>query len=425
MRRSVKILLLTLGIFLASCTASTSTPAPTDVPPATSTAVAPPTLTSTQTPTQIPTDTPTPTLTPTPSPTVIGGGSGIILLEDCLTWDHCTRSLLSLEDLQITDSDQPTINLEVIKPDSKYRLVLSNPKSGETKPILECTDEFAACYQRILSGTLKDELIYVAQQYQQKLYDGILITDIFHLNTVSLQATLIDQFEGSIFTFLPFPDSNKGLVSITGFPHLSAMIIYDLETLQRETIIQDQGKFYRVGTTPDPGVFWYRIADYCETELVTRDGFRVAQFNNSDGIAGWVDFDTFLLFTASNNPPVCTRTGIALANRTGLTGNWITIARTNWAMMSPVGANVFYTSNCNSNGCTKLMVSNPDDSESFLLIESPERLGRPPDTALSPDGTKLIITWGRQIWMINADGTDPQVLLETGIIWRVIRWTDG
>ncbi len=71
------------------------------------------------------------------------------------------------------------------------------------------------------------------------------------------------------------------------------------------------------------------------------------------------------------------------------------------------------------------MVANPDDSESFLLMESPERLANPPDTALSPDGTKLIITWGTQIWMINADGIDPQVLLETDIMWRVIRWTDG
>jgi hypothetical protein len=333
--------------------------------------------------------------------------------------------LLSLVDLQITDSDQPTINLEVVNTDSKYRLVFSNPKSGETKTILECTDEFATCYQSVLHGTLIDESIYIAQQHQQKFYDGNLITEIFHLNTVSLETTLIDQFEGSIFNFLPFPDSYKGLLSLFDPPRRGELLIYDLETLQRETIIQGKGQFYWVGTTPDPGVFWYRITDYCETELVTRDGIKVAQIKNSDGIAGWVDFDTFLIFTASNNPPVCTRTGIALANRTGLTVNWITTARTNWAMMSPVGAKVFYTSNCNSNGCTKLMVANTDDRESFLLMESPERLGNPPDTALSPDGTKLIFTWGKQIWMINADGTDPQVLLETDIMWRVISWTDA
>ena len=71
------------------------------------------------------------------------------------------------------------------------------------------------------------------------------------------------------------------------------------------------------------------------------------------------------------------------------------------------------------------MAANPDNSESFLLVESPERIGGSPGIALSPDGTKLIITWGKQIWMMNTDFTDAQVLLETEIMWRVLSWMDA
>ncbi|MBE9525193.1 MAG: hypothetical protein IMY76_08835 [Chloroflexi bacterium] len=425
MRQFVHTLLLMLGFFLTSCTAAPTTPTPTDVQPVTATPTAWSTLTPTLTPTSTPTETPTPTLTPTASPTPLGGGNGVILLENCITQDNCHRSALSLEDLIIRDSNQPTINLEILNTDYQYRLVYSNPESGETKTILECTDEFFVCYQKVLLGTLTDASIYIAQQYQQILYDGNLITDIFRLDTASLEATLIDQFKGSIFSFIPFPDSFKGLLSINGSPRRGEMIIYDLETLERKTVIQGKGQFYRVGTTPDSGVFWYRTTDNCQTELVSKDGFKIAQIMNSDGIGDWIDFDTILLFSATNNPPVCTRSGIALANRNGLTGNWITISRSNWALTSPVGGKVFYTSDCNSNGCTKFMLANPENSESFLLMESSERIVDPPGTALSPDGTKLIISWGKLIWMMNADGTDPQVLLETEIMWRVLSWMDA
>ena len=428
MRLSVKIFMITLAILLASCASSPATVEISDSTP-TSTATVKktriPTLTPSLMPSKTPTRTPSPSYTPTPSPTIIGGGSGLILLENCLTSDNCTQSLLSLADLRITDSMLPAIKKEVVDTEAyKNRLVLFNPLSGETKPLLECSDEFAICSQRVLLGTLENEWVYIAQEYQQQLYDGNVITDIFRLNTISLQITLLDHFEGSINAFLPFPDTTKGLVSFYGYPRRGELIIYDLETLERQTIIEKKGQIYRVGTTPDSGVFWYRIADFCETELVSEDGFRVTQLKNSDGIADWVNFDTFLLFTSVNNPPVCSHNGINLANRTGITVNWITTAPSNWAMKSPSGGKIFYTSNCNSNGCTQVILTNPDDGTSSLIMENSQRFTETPSTTLSPDGSKLIISWGNKILMINADGTDPQVLLETEKMWQIINWMD-
>jgi len=90
------------------------------------------------------------------------------------------------------------------------------------------------------------------------------------LFTKSLEVTPVDQFDGRIVGFHPFEGSSQGLISLLTDGFRGELLIYDLETSERQTIISRMGQFYRFGTTPDENVFYYRITDYCETELVTR-----------------------------------------------------------------------------------------------------------------------------------------------------------
>jgi hypothetical protein len=391
-------------------------PSPTDSPSATP----PPTPTATATPTLSPTSTSTPTSSPTPT----GGGSGVVLLEACRSWDDCSRLELSIAELSLQDSTRPYLKVSVVNPDTyKYRMVLYDPTSGESTTILECSDEYTSCYQRVFSGSLEQDWLFLAQEYQRKLYDGHSMTDIYRLNTTSLETTLIDHFEGRTSSFRPLLESSKGLLSITDDQFHGELILYDLEKLERVSILKRRGSFFLFGPTPDPRVFWYRIADYCETELVSDEGKRVAQLKNSDGILNWIDDEVFLLFTASNNPPFCTGSGIALANIHGLTGQWITTTRADWAMMSPNGEKIFFSSNCNNQGCIKLMMADRDGSNSKLLLESPERFNSYGQMGVfSPDGTKMLFSAGKQLWMTNTDGSNPQVTLETDKEWRIVGW---
>jgi len=259
----------------------------------------------------------------------------------------------------------------VHKDPNQSRLELYNPVSGETKTLLECPVETYSCTHNLF-GSLDDKWMILAQNNHKAKFDGQGVTVLYRLDNASQQVTLVDQFEGDIFGFRPLGGSSQGLISLLKDGFRGELLIYDLDSSEQQPIISRMGQFYRFGTTPDKDVFYYRIADYCETELVTREGNRIPAIQNSDGILGWIDDETFLVFTASNNPPVCTRTGIAQANRYGLTGEWITDQPVQWGILSPDGGKVFFTSGCNSLGCTRLMVANPDGSQPRLILETDE-----------------------------------------------------
>lgn len=385
-----------------------------------------PTATSTSTLTASPTVTPTETRTPTPTATPIGGGNGALLLEPCWQLGDCPRFVFSITDRQVRGLEQPYLMQEVVNPDTyKNRLVLHDPVSGSNHTILECSDEYESCSQSILTGSLQDAPLYLTQNYQRKLYDGQQTVDLYRLDTSSLENTLVDQFEGVSLAFILASQGTGGLLAIDGNTFQGELALYDLATQERRTILLRMGSFFRLGITPDPSVFWYRIADYCETELVAADSSRVSHLPNSDGILGWLDEETFLLFAAGNNPPFCTRTGIALANRYGLTGQWVTTSRADWAALSPDGNKVFFTGNCNSRGCTQLSVVNSDGSEARLLLEAPERFTSYEDAGhFSPDGRLLAFNAGKQVWLVDAGGRDPQLVYESETDWRRVHWME-
>jgi len=382
--------------------------------------------TATPTPTTLPSPTSTPSPTPVPSPTStpIGGGSGILLVETCPTWYDCEPWQLSLTDGQLVQYKEPYLKLEVVNLDSfKFRMVLSNPSTGEATTVLQCPDDIASCYQTLISGSLQDDQLYLAQAYQRALYDGNRATDLYRLETRSLELNLLDHFAGDLRYFFPFSTGSQGLMGLLGNTFHGELLLYNLNTLKRSTLIARRGQFLSYGANLDEQIIWYRIADYCETELLATDGKRIAQIKNSDGIIGWIDDENFLLFTASNNPPICSRTGIAAANRYGLTGQWITSSPTNWAMLSPDAERIFYSSGCNNLGCNKLEVANLDGSDPHTIIESSQRMtGYPGTSLLSPDRTKLVFIVGMQIWLVDSDGSDPQILLESNQDWRITGW---
>jgi hypothetical protein len=394
---------------------STYTIEPT-TPPETPTITLKPTLTATL----IPTFTPTPTSTkvPTTTSTPIGGGSGLVQIYSCKDsnfysiYNNCTLSVLSLSDMQIETMERPEFR-DIEEKEYKHRLELYDPSSGESKIILECPQEYQECNQQIIFGSPYDEWIYIIQGSQLKFYDGKHMTDLYRVNTRTGESSAVDHFERYIFDFHPFPGSTKGLLSVFGGEMDDELMIYDMETQERHSVAKSPGQFYRFGFSPDLSTFWYRTPDYCDTELVSKDGKRIAKMKNSDGILGWLDQEKFLLFTANNNPPICSPNSIAIANRYGLTGDWITHAHvdTYGAQISPDGTKLVFASDCNYDGCRKVMITNSDGSAPYLLMDSPDYtlwfFGK-----FSPDGKKLFYVQDNKLMMVNIDGSDPQFLFE-------------
>lgn len=349
-----------------------------------------------------------------------------MLLKSCSTWYDCQQFEYSLIDFELREPSQPYFKVEVIDLDTyKFRLALIDPLAGNIKATLQCTDEMASCYQEIFFGSMQDEELYLVQSYQRQLYDGRRMTDLYRLDTRSLEISQVDQFPGTLSYFYPISGSRKGLLGTLGQTFLGELVLYDLDTHERVSILKRRGQFFRIGPTPDERVFWYRIADYCETELVSKDGQRIASIKDSDGIIGWIDNETFLLFAASNNPPICTRTGIALANRYGLTGEWIAITRSDWAKLSQDGKTLFFISDCNSRGCSKLMRLDLPAGNPQMVVENSDRFNSfDSQAAFSPDGTKMLFSGGKQVLLVDGDGSNSQILLDSGGNWQIVGWLD-
>lgn len=178
------------------------------------------------------------------------------------------------------------------------RLDLIDPVSREIHTILDCPAKTVNCRQQILSGSLQEDGLLIAQNIHQRKFDGFGLTELYRLDTETLEAKLIDQFDGDIVGFKPIEGSSEGLMSLLKEGFRGELLIYNPDTLERHTLISRMGQFFPFGITPDQDLFYYRIADYCETELITRDGSRIPAIQNSDGILGWIDEATFLVFTA-------------------------------------------------------------------------------------------------------------------------------
>jgi hypothetical protein len=396
-----------------------STPSllPSPSPSATPSATSSPTIT--RTPSPSPTSTPLPSPTPTP----LGGGSGFVSFDACRAWYDCDRLELSLIARQVANSNQPFLKW-FTEPDTyRQRLDVVDPASGTIKTLLECSPDNISCIPSILSGSLQSDDLIIAQHYQRQRYDGNQLIDIYRVNTTSYEAERVDSFGGYISQFHPLPGRSTGLLSVRGNDRYGELLLYDPLTLERTLVLRRKGQFYKSGLTPDPDQFWFRRSDFCETELVTIDGQRAARIMNSDGVIGWRDDENFLVFITDNNPPYCTHNGIAVANRIGLTGKWITLARSDWAMMPPDRKVIFFTSNCNNNGCTRLIVTDLVTNVSLTLIESPARFSLNGLYAVySPDGTKIFMSIAKQIWMFDSDLSNGQLLFEAGPEMPDIHW---
>jgi hypothetical protein len=321
------------------------------------------------------------------------------------------------------NSSQPFLK-SFTEPDTyRRRLDVVDPASGTTKTILDCPSENFYCNPIVLTGSLQSDELIIAQHYQRQRYDGNQLVDIYRVNSTSYEAERVDSFEGNISQFHPLPGRSVGLLSVTGNDRYGELLLYDPVTLERTLVLMRKGQFYKSGLTTDPDLFWFRRSDFCETELVTVDGQRAARIMNSDGVIGWMDDENFLVFIADNNPPYCTHNGIAVANRIGLTGKWITLARSDWAMLSPDSKFIFFTSSCNNNGCLRLMVTDLVTHESLILIESPTRFSLDGLSAVySPDGTKIFISVAMQIWIFDSDLSNGQVLFEAGQEMQDVQW---
>ncbi|MGW8251064.1 MAG: TolB family protein, partial [Anaerolineales bacterium] len=226
---------------------------------------------------------------------------------------------------------------------------------------------------------------------------------------------LLDTIRGSL-EFIPFPDSTKGLLAAS-WAHgnfMSDLYVYDMATQDRYPITSAQGAFAGFGYSPDLSKYWYHIWDFCDTRLVFNDGRRIPTIQSSDRILGWVDDELFLVETTMLNPPECTASGIALANRYGLTGDWITTSSSKDLLLSPDGKQLLYSTDCTREGCKQAMLVNVDGSSPRILLENNPAFGASfsPDSGYVVYPADCIDTGCKKLSVVSVDGTYRQDLFE-------------
>ncbi len=211
---------------------------------------------------------------------------------------------------------------------------------------------------------------------------------------------------------------------------MSDLFVYDLETQERQLILTAQGAFEWFGYSPDLSTYWYHIVDFCNTRLVSNDGKQIAVLGSSDKILGWIDKDKFLLETTYVNPPDCyPTTGIAIANRYGLTGDWVTPTRFEYASLTPDGTKLVYDSECNNKGCKKLLIANTDGSNPQTLLESPDPVINAYGISFSPDGKHLLCRTDCDEWVckkviaLDMDSKETRIIYESeDYEWFTFSW---
>ena len=334
-----------------------------------------PTDTPTIIPTQSPTFTISPTLTPTPSPTPPGGGTGLIQIRFRYEGVIPSEKIFSLTLNSILEDMQLPIFFreEETEGSQRKKITLYDPTTGDSKLIYECPTEYQDCTPNVIHGSPSDEWIYLVSRQSDQ--EGFGLLDLVQVNTATEDQRILEQFSGVGLSFKPFPTELEGLLAVDWVRDFeSDLYIYNLETQTKQLLLSDMGSFRRYGFSPDQEFIWYRITDNCEIDIIGKDGNQISLIPNADEILGWIDSDNFLVVTSDNNPPNCTRNGIAIANIDGYTGEWIMQGIIGDALLSPDGTRIIYLSDCSNIYCKKLMMLNLDENDPITLYDSEEEM---------------------------------------------------
>jgi hypothetical protein len=368
-------LLILLSYFVSACagetsteiadvTISASTPINTSMDKLTNTL----TVTLSSSPTTTPTPSPTPTIspTPTPSPTHIGGGSGMFKINvkgSVFIYSLDDRSM----DLEVKS---PELNLEYIDDAKNLMRLVLDEGIDNNKILYECPIDDYICYVRVLADNPDDERVYLNVEHRQQEYCPCT-QELIRVNTITSEQNVLEQSTGSVgFDLMIYPESSKWLLTdnwARGF--YSDLFIYNPETQEKQLVITRQGAFSQFGYAPDYSFIWYRITDYCKVEIVREDGSQIPGFDNADSILGWINEEQFLIITANNHPPICSLTGVAVANIYGL-GDWLLRGNIGQILLSPDQSKLIYTDDCSNSVCKSLKMLDLNNRETEILYES-------------------------------------------------------
>lgn len=338
----------------------------------------PPTILPTLTP-----EPPTPTILPTLPPTLtinvtatatstpMGVGSDLISFRIQKRNSDTARLFFSLQENGFVDRVPQPVFDSVIETENpaRMKIILEDGNRSLIKTIFECPVEVKWCMPIILSGQPSDEWIYLA--ILPSLSGEQMGSDLVIYNQKTGETRILERFDALIGGYQQFPGSSAGLLAVDDKKLVKSFLyIYDLQTLDKKLVIRENLGFCGYGFLPDHHTFWYRTCDTCETRFVRKDGTRIPSIKTSDGIIGWVDGSHFLIYTTNNNPPVCTRNGITVANTSGLTGKMIIQDVIGQAALSRDGTKLTYTTDCISLLCKRLILLDLNTNQTRILYEN-------------------------------------------------------
>jgi hypothetical protein len=342
---------------------STSTPTKTSTQKLTNT------LTVTPSPSPTITLTPsfTPTITPTttPSPTHQGGGLGLFKINV-----KGIEFIYSIDDRSVGFGVNSTeFKWEFMDAAKNLLRLVLDEGTGNNKILYECPLDDYICSVNVIAGNPGDEWIYINVEHRQQQYCPCT-QELIQVNTITNEQIVLEQSTGAVgFRLMMYPEASKWLLTdnwVRGF--YSDLFIYNLETQEKQLVITKQGSFSKFGFAPDRSFIWYRITDYCKVQMVREDGSQIPGFNNAESILGWINADQFLVITANNNPPICSLTGVAVADMYGL-GDWVVRSNLGQVLLSPDQSKLIYTDDCSNSVCKYLMMIDLNNRETEILYE--------------------------------------------------------
>ncbi|MFN2196823.1 MAG: hypothetical protein ACK2UW_11945 [Anaerolineales bacterium] len=325
------------------------------------------TVTPSSSPTATPSPSSTPTIrpTPTPSPTHQGGGSGTFKIkvgESVFAYSLDDRSM----DL---DVESPAIKLEYMDDANNLMRLVVDEGTENHKILYECPRNDYSCYISVLADNLDDGSVYFNVEHRQQ-EDCPCNQELIRVNTITDEQNILEQSTGSVgFDLVIYPESSKWLLTdnwTRGF--YSDLFIYYPEVQEKQLVITKQGAFSNFGYAPDYSLIWYRITDYCRVQFVREDGSQIPGIDNADSILGWINDDQFLVVTANNNPPICSLTGVAVANIYGI-GDWVLRGNVGQILLSPDQNRLIYTDDCGNSVCNSLKMLDLNSKETEILYE--------------------------------------------------------
>lgn len=372
-------LLIVLSYFVSACAGETSTEI-TNVPQSVTMSTSTPTKTSTDKPTKTSTvaynpsttTTPAPSLTPTisptptPSPTHQGGGSGIFKI-------NVNGSVFnySLDDRSMNlDVTSPELRIEYMNDVKNLERLVLDEGTDNNQILYECPLDDYSCYLGVLSDKPDDEWVYLYVSHRQQQYCPPCTYELVRINTITNEQNVLEQSTGAgDFAVKIYPESSQWLLTenwARGF--YSDLFTYNPETQEKKLIITRQGGFAKFGYAPDRSFIWYRITDYCKVEMVREDGSQIPGFNYTESIIGWINEDQFLVAKANNNPPICSLTGVAIADIYGLE-DWVLSGELGHILLSTDKRKLIYTDDCSNSLCKSLKMLDLNGGETEILYE--------------------------------------------------------